>query len=62
MAIRPKGREFAQIAALSPIRGSAAMVWSFAEVLAKHAFKSGFEDAHALVNLLITDDEGDENA
>ena len=57
MAIRPKGWEFAWIAALPLIRGSAAMVYSFREALAKYAFEGGFEDAHAFVNLLITDDE-----
>ena len=62
MAIRPKGWEFAWIAALPLIRGSAAMVYSFREALAKYAFEGGFEDAHAFVNLLVTDDEGDENA
>jgi len=62
MAIRPKGREFAWIAAHPLVRGRAAMFLFLIEVLAKHAFKGRFEDAHALINLLVTDDEGDENA
>ncbi len=61
MAIRPKGRQFAWIAALRPVCRSAAQRLPTKLVRAEHGFERVFKDAHALIDLFVGDDERDKN-